>query len=126
VNQFGVHNWDIWKNPQRKRCLASFDFGQETDKYINKISVFLVTGKKRSVVRYYPTDFDKFSFNPNESNLLIAILPGNKIAYFKAEDFAKIDLTMLNEQKTFTFKMNIEAEAVASVRDLESIISKLS
>jgi len=33
---------------------------------------------------------------------------------------------MLNEQKTFTFKMNIEAEAVASVRDLESIISKLS
>jgi hypothetical protein len=126
VSQFGVHNWDIWKNPQRKRCLASFDFGQETDKYINKISIFLVTGENRSVVRYYPTDFDKFSFNPNESNFLIAVLPGNKIAYFKPEDFAKIDLTMLNEQKTFTFKMNIEAEAVASVRDLESIISKLS
>jgi hypothetical protein len=126
VSQFGVHNWDIWKNPQRKRCLASFDFGQETDKYINKISIFLVTGENRSVVRYYPTDFDKFSFNPNESNFLIAVLPGNKIAYFKPEDFAKIDLTMLNEQKTFTFKMNIEAEAVASVRDLESIIPKLS
>jgi hypothetical protein len=126
VSQFGVHNWDIWKNPQRKRCLASFDFGQETDKYINKISIFLVTGENRSVVRYYPTDFDKFSFNPNESNFLIAVLPGNKIAYFKPEDFAKIDLRMLNEQKTFTFKMNIEAEAVASVRDLESIISKLS
>lgn len=126
VSQFGVHNWDIWKNPQRKRCLASFDFGQETDKYINKISIFLVTGENRSVVRYYPTDFNKFSFNPNESNFLIAVLPGNKIAYFKPEDFAKIDLTMLNEQKTFTFKMNIEAEAVASVRDLESIISKLS
>jgi hypothetical protein len=126
INQFGVHNWDIWKSPQRKRCLASFDFGQETDKYINKISVFLVTGANRSVVRYEQSTFDKFSFDPNQSNTLIAVLPGNKIAYFTADDFAKIDLTMLNEQKTYTFKLKVKEEAIASVKDLESIISKLS
>ena len=126
VSNFGIFNWDVWKAPNRKRCLASFDFGQETDKYINKISVFLVTGSQRSVVRYYPNTFDKFSFDPNDDNLLIAVLPGNKVAYFKAEDFKNIDLTMLEENKTYTFRMKIEADAVASVGDLASIIERLS
>lgn len=126
VSNFGIFNWDIWKRPNRKKCLASFDFGQETDKYINKISVFLVTGSQRSVVRYQPKDFDRFSFDPNDDNLLIAILPGNKVAYFKAEDFKNIDLTTLGEQKTYTFRMKIEENAVASLDDLASIIERLS
>jgi hypothetical protein len=126
VSNFGIFNWDIWKRPNRRKCLANFDFGQETDKYINNISVFLVTGSQRSVVRYYKNDFDRFSFDPNDDNLLIAVLPGNKVAYFKAEDFKNIDLTMLGEQKTYTFKMKIEENAVASVDDLASIIERLS
>jgi hypothetical protein len=126
VNNFGIHNWDIWKRPNRKKCLASFDFGQEADKYINKISVFLVTGANRSVVRYTPSDFSKFSFDPSQSNLLIAVLPGNKVAYFKPEDFKNIDLTMLSEQQTYTFKMTVEADAVVSIGDLESIIARIS
>jgi len=126
VSNFGIFNWDIWKRPNRKKCLASFDFGQDTDKFINKISVFLVTGSQRSVVRYRPNTFDKFSFDPNDDNLLIAVLPGNRVAYFKSEDFKNIDLDLLLEQKSYTFNMKIEENAVASVDDLASIIERLS
>jgi hypothetical protein len=126
VSNFGIFNWDIWKRPNRRKCLASFDFGQETDKLINNISVFLVTGSQRSVVRYNKGTFDKFSFDPKDDNLLIAVLPGNKVAYFKAEDFKNIDLSTLGEQTTYVFKMKIEADAVASVGDLASIIERLS
>lgn len=126
VSNFGIFNWDIWKSPKRKRCIASFDFGQDTDANMNKISVFLVTGTQRSVVRYYPNDFDKFSFDPSQNNMLIAVLPGNKIAYFRADDFANIDMELLESSNTHTFRMNVEAEAVASVNDLQTIIEKLS
>lgn len=126
VSNFGVFNWDIWKNPNRQRCVASFDFGQNTNQYINKVSIFLVTGTQRSVVRYHPSEFEKFSFDPNDDNMLIAVLPGNKVAYFSKEDFKNVDIALLKSQKTYTFKMNVQEEAVASVDDLHSIIEKLS
>ena len=126
VGNFGVFNWDIWKNPNRKRCLANFDFGQHTKKHINKVSIFLVTGTIRSVVRYFKKDFDKFSFNPNDDNMLIAVLPDNKIAYFTKEDFKNIDMTMLGDQSQYTFKMTVLDDPVASVDDLESIIDQIN
>ena len=126
VGNFGVFNWDIWKNPKRKRCLANFDFGQHTKKHINKVSIFLVAGTIRSVVRYFKKDFDKFSFNPNDDNMLIAVLPDNKIAYFTKEDFKNIDMTMLGDQSQYTFKMTVLDDPVASVDDLESIIDKIN
>lgn len=126
VGNFGVFNWDIWKNPNRKRCLANFDFGQHTKKHINKVSIFLVAGTIRSVVRYFKKDFDKFSFNPDDDNMLIAVLPGNKIAYFTKEDFKNIDMTMLGEQSQYTFDMTVLDDPVASVDDLESIIDQIN
>ena len=126
VGNFGVFNWDIWKNPKRKRCLANFDFGQHTKKHINKVSIFLVAGTIRSVVRYFKKDFDKFSFNPDDDNMLIAVLPDNKIAYFTKEDFKNIDMTMLGDQSQYTFKMTVLDDPVASVDDLESIIDQIN
>ncbi len=126
VSQFGIHNWDIWKNPNRRRCIANFDFDQEEINDIHKISVFLVTGSQRSVVRYSPNDFNKFSFDPNDDNLLIAVLPDNKLAYFKTSDFAKINLSSIKEDKIYTFKMKINSTTVASIDDLEKIIDSLS
>jgi len=126
LSNFGVFNWDIWKNPNRKRFVANFNFGQHTKKHINKVSVFLIAGTVRSVIRYFKKDFDKFSFNPEDNNMLIAILPGNKVAYFTKEDFKNIDMTQLGEQSSFTFNMTVLDKPVASIDDLESIINQIN
>lgn len=132
VNNFGVFNWDIWKDPNRIPLLASFDFPELQDTRINqKISVFLVTGSKRSVVRYTPSTYNRFSFDPTQDNMLIAVLPGNKVAIFTKEDFADMDIETMKGNKSkenrsaHTFRMKVQEEAIASMEDLKSMMDVL-
>ena len=130
VSSFGVFNWDIWKDPNRVRLMANFDFPELQDSRIDqKISVFLVTGENRSVVRYTPSTYNRFSFDPDQANTLVAVLPGNKIAVFTKEDFADMDiasLEMANNPKPYTFRMRVQEGDIASVDDLKDIMSQLS
>ncbi len=126
IQQFGVYNWDVWKDPERQILSAKFDFGDAMDATANNISVFLVTAQKRSVVRYYPNTYDKFSFDPKQYNELIAVLPGNKIAVFTAADFAKMDVAALaaaGSKAEYTFKMRIQDQAIQSMDDLQNAIA---
>lgn len=125
VQQFGVYNWDVWKQPQRMLVKASFDFGQDSYDF-NKISVFLITADNRSVVRYYPQDFDKFSFNPNDNNEMVAILPNNKMGVFSKEDFKSLDLDAIRSQGEnahHTFKMTVTDQAIQSMDDLNDVLA---
>lgn len=128
VNQFGVFNWDVWKQPGRMLVNADFDFGIEKKKVENKITVFLVTGSRRSVIKYDERTKDRFSFDPSMENYLIAVLPGNQIATFDKEDFKKIDMNALRSQSgkpSYTFKMKVQNQAIASLNDLRTVIDKL-
>ena len=125
VQQFGLFNWDVWKQPERMLVKASFDFGQDAYDF-NKISVFLITADKRSVIRYYAQDFDKFSFNPNDNNEMVAILPNNKMAVFSKEDFKKLDVDAFRSQgenAKYTFKMTIKDQAIESMNDLNQVLA---
>jgi len=124
VEQFGVFNWDVWKDPVRQILSATFDFGNAVDQNANNVSVFLVTEAKRSVVRYTPGNYNKFSFDPTQYNEIIAVLPGNKIAKFTIEDFAKIDIEALKaqgENAKYTFNMRIENNAANSLEQFQAI-----
>lgn len=123
VEEFGIYNWDVWKDPARMILSAKFDFGTDYNADINNISVFLVTADKRSVVRYGAGDFDKFSFDPSDNNKLMAVLPGNKIGIFSVEAFKKLDIQTIKKDKAFTFKMSVQSKAVESVDDLGQILA---
>ena len=122
VQEFGIYNWDIWKKPERMLVSASFDFGQDASD-LNKIMVFLITADKRSVVRYYPKDFGNFSFNPNDDNEMVAILPNNKMAVFSRNEFKKLDIELLQSQRKYTFKMTIQDQIIQSMDDLSQAIA---
>jgi hypothetical protein len=125
VEQFGIYNWDVWKDPARMILSAKFDFGADYNADVNNISVFLVTADKRSVVRYHAGDFDKFSFDPSDNNKLMAVLPGNKIGIFSVEAFKKLDIQTIEKDKAFTFKMSVQSKAVESVDDLGQMLAGL-
>ncbi len=123
VEQFGIYNWDVWKDPARMILSAKFDFGKDFNADVNNITVFLVTADNRSVVRYRAGDFDKFSFDPTANNELMAVLPGNKIGVFSVEDFKKLDIESIQKDAAFTFKMSVKGKAVESVDDLGQMLA---
>lgn len=126
VNNFGVYNWDVWKQPDRILVNANFEFGKLYDKDINKISIFLVTEDNQSVVRFSVGDFDKFSFNPYQKNKMVAVLPNDQIAVFSKADFKKINLDLIKDKNTpYTFKFKVLEERITSVKDFQKKIDEL-
>ena len=56
------------------------------------------------------------SFDPNQKNKLLAILPGNRIATF--EDFESIDINKLKTSKKHLFQMRIREKAIENLSAL--------
>ena len=87
------------------------------------ITVYLITGESRSVVYLPYSQWDRFAYDPNLDNKIVAILPGNKIATFSQEDFKQQrDDIQAASGSEFTFKMKVEQEAVKNLADVEEVM----
>ncbi|BDS10804.1 hypothetical protein [Aureispira anguillae] len=126
VQGFGTYNWDIWHRRGRTRCAAKAQFDElaGVDKDVNKISFFLVMGGERSVVRYSPSTLNKFSFDANDENILLAILPEGKVAVFSALDFKNLDLDKIVRSKTALIEMATSTIQISSLDDLDQVIDQ--
>lgn len=125
VSNFGIFNWDIWKQPGRILCDIEPDFGDPSlNKFKKSVKLFQVTADGRSVIVYHYNDLPKFSFDPSLDNQLIAILPGNKWAVFNQADFDQLKTTVErqegSEKQTIRFKLM--EEELASLDDLKAVI----
>lgn len=122
LNNFGIYNWDKLINESgRIFFAASFEFDIPVD--FNKITIFHVTQiNGRVVVKYDQTGSNNFTFNPNSSNKLVAILPDNKIALFDNDEFKAINIDQISEERSFVFSMKTVNEPISSLLDLESKI----
>ncbi len=126
ISNFGIFNWDIWKDPRRMLVDATFDFGDSVNPDLNNVSVFLVTGTRRSVVRYNASDAKRFSYEPGVKNCLLAVLPGNKIGVYSAKEFEKMNAKDFSheESRPFTFDMKMQEESISDLKDLDLIIDE--
>jgi hypothetical protein len=124
INGFGIYNWDVWKNPNRIRFQPDIlvDNDKESAKR-NDYSYFLIASHGRSVIRYSGMTIDKFSFNPNEKNALIAVLNDGSVAVFSSEDFAAIDLAKVqNTKQKVPFNMTLTPMRIDNMADLDEVI----
>lgn len=123
----GIHNYDIlMKNGDNIRMMADFDFGTVSPEVKNMIPVYLITGDRRSVVAFSMEDWDKFGFDPSQENLLVAVLPGNKLAAFTEEDFTAHRDALANAKNgEYTFKMKVIADGITSMEDLRGMIDRV-
>lgn len=125
VNDFGIKNWDVWHNKQRVRCTAKPQFDELADVNLDisqDMDYFLVTKNQRSVVRYDAHALNKFSFDPEEKNALIAVLPEGKVAVLSAQDFKKINTSNLNEKKKVVMEMATQSYQIKGLEDLDKAI----
>ena len=125
IGNFGIYNCDAWRSAQLL-LTANFDYGQGSKATYNLVDIFQIVGDNRSVVRYREMDYDRFFFNPDEDNFLVAILPDNKVAYFSKENFKKIDVAMVEQNKAYTFDMTILDEQIESFDDFNLIFDKIN
>ncbi len=126
INDFGVYNWDvIWKMQENIPLAANFSFeGVAVPK--DMITVYLITGGRRAVVAFPYSDWDKFSFNPETDNRLVALLPDNRFAVFSQEDFQAVKEQLLDAKGgQFTFKMKVKELKIESVASLNKALADL-
>ncbi|MDH5603214.1 MAG: hypothetical protein OEY51_04730, partial [Cyclobacteriaceae bacterium] len=72
--------------------------------------------------QYYPGSWDSFSFDPDAPNMLLAVLPNDKTALFRREDFAALDVDKIAGEKKYTFKLKTQEGSVGSLEDLEGLL----
>lgn len=117
IQQFGLYNWDrYYKNDNVIRLAVKFDFNTEDkpDKY----AIFLVVKDGGNVVIQYPeSDWDRFNFDPNKENQLIAVSPNNKISLFSKRDFKSLPLSKIKREKAFTFTLR-PSKTINSLEEL--------
>lgn len=126
LQQFGIYNWDIWKNPQRLTCKPQLTLADAVmDEIKETFRYFLITESDRSVVQYSYDDLKKyFSFDPGApDNKLLAVLPNNRIALFDADDFKRINPEAIRQGVTFSIHMRVVPNTLNSVDDLERAIA---
>jgi len=128
VGGFGIYNWDIWKDRSRTRCQPEImveNQAVETTLGTKGVSYFLVTGDRRSVVRYSNATLSRFSFNPHDKNILLALTNDGTIAMFTAQDFDNLDIQAIQaDPKKALFNMATTTMQVESLDDLDSVIDR--
>lgn len=122
IKKFGIYNYDRFVNDKsRIHLAASFDFGQAID--FNNITVFLITDfNGPSVVKFYKSTWDKFSFDPSKPNRLLAVLPDDKVAYFSQADFDQLDIEAIKQARSYKFSMKVSDQPISELIDLEKVL----
>jgi len=120
VSNFGIYNWDRLIK-EKNRIFVRADFKFDIPVELNDVTVFLVTDfNGKSVIKFYKNTWDQFSFNPDVPNQLVAILPDNKIARFTQDDFNKIGIERVKQDKKYVFSMKSSSGSIESLQDLEN------
>lgn len=121
VSNFGIYNWDCaMHDPAVVQAPATFHFDQRVS---NNVTVYLISGDDRKIVTYYPGTWNEFAFNPNTRNCLVAVMPGDRLAVFGSDDFAKID--DLEEGKHIDFNLKTIDRGVKNVEDLYTLLRQI-
>lgn len=117
---YGVHR--IFKMKENIICKAEFDFGTGQKSKEEGIKVYLITGDRGSaVVPFTQRSWQRFQFNPNMANKLVAILPHDRLAIMNKREFARIDIDKLDQQGNYTFRLH--PRPVRSKQDLDFILN---
>jgi hypothetical protein len=123
VSGFGIYNWDFWKDNSQTNLQVEVDFDSEFD-YAEKLSsltFFLVNNNRKAVVKYTLEDLSKrFAYPKEEDNMLVAVLPGNKVACFSKEDFKALKS---KRGEKAVFRMKTSNIKINSIDDISKVLA---
>lgn len=124
----GIYNYDRqFKVGNTVQLIASIEFNTPLDLQKSNITYFLITGDNDVVIKYNQESLEKFRFNPNYNNKLMAVLPGDRIASFSSKEFNAININNMSEDQAtpFTFKLKLEGKPIKKVEEIDEVIAAL-
>jgi len=126
VEQFGLYNCDrIYSNPDAITINCDLIFNNFDPTLVDKVKLFHITEYGTVIVPMNPK-MKTFKFAPNIDNKLVAVLPGNKVAFisnssmpnkFKISEAGKTPIKMI---------FDIHALQMKTPDDLDKIISSIN
>lgn len=122
IDGFGTYNWDIiCKRENSLPLIANFDFPAGVNPEL--LTLYLISPDENALVLYDATGDSKFSFDPNYSNCLVAILPDNSIVSVPNSGFDKA--RRLKSGASCTFSFNKTGIKLKSSTDIMNHIQSL-
>ena len=105
INEFGIYNIDKLKDTEiLAQVEMQFDFEKELIPEINKVMLYVIMEKERTVLNFNAFDWDKIPLL-NAECALVAVLPSGKVAYVSKENFKAVleanPLSSIRENKLF-------------------------
>lgn len=122
MRTFLVNNFGIWNSD----CPSSLPQGPEifvkltdpNNKEMNPAHLYLVERGRNAIFTYYAHDLQHFRYNPNASNLLVAVTGENQVALIDNDEFTRVDTT----KKEHTFKLQPVHRDLKSVEDVKAML----
>ena len=105
INAFGIYNIDKLKDTEiLAQVEMQFDFEKELIPELNKVMLYVIMEKERTVLNFNAFDWDKIPLL-NAECALVAVLPSGKVAYVSKENFKAVleanPLSSIRENKLF-------------------------
>jgi hypothetical protein len=90
INSFGVYNIDKLKNAEILASVnLSFDFENELNPKINRVMLYVIDEKERTVFKFNAFDWNNIPITENDYSL-VALLPDQTVAYVSKESFRAV------------------------------------
>jgi hypothetical protein len=126
VKQFGIYNYDrLLNEPEAVVVKADFEVGKNQSK---PNLVYYISSKTRGVVPYKPHQWATVALTPDTTARIFAVMPDYTIAYYRAEEYAKIDFQKLKaeyaqkRQPSWTFQLNVYPNLLQSKAELQKAL----
>lgn len=124
VSRLGIYNWDkLMKEEGNIRLDANFLFKSNVNDKLSEIQVVYLTGDNSGYITFNQENWKTIPLVPDPKGRLLSVLPGDKIAYYTADRYARLPFDKLRKdaKPTYEFKM----DELDGVSGKEAIFRKL-
>jgi hypothetical protein len=129
INSFGIYNWDvIYSRPGVLAVRPEFLIdGKKLDP--NQVPVVnLVTASNRALFAVQTNNNGNIIIDPFDNNMLIAVLPGNKIAVMNNNQIHALRLNETvanNSNAKVVFNLQTQSDVINSSEDFDRIVKSM-
>jgi hypothetical protein len=122
VSNFGIYNCDRYRNDNGLFTLK-WDVEMGEGAITNQGTfIYHICKSDNSVTYCYPGS-QQFKYDPTKENILLAILPNDKVVIFDRNDFAKIAAEKTKNGDNYTFRFKDVEKPVSTPEDLTNLIA---
>jgi len=128
LSGFGIFNFDKLRRRDNTLAITTFcEFdGKKEDETFNPAYVFCFLSDKKTVIKIPAGGPGKLYLDPRGKHFrMLAVLSGNRIAFFSAEKYREIDFNALINSRSpaYTFVLETQDKTIGSKADLERLLN---